>query len=880
MKKELEKNFEPSLREDAIYKKWCDKKYFKGEVDKTKKPYTIVMPPPNITGTLHMGHALDNTIQDILIRTKKMQGYNTLWAPGTDHASISTEVKIVNQMKEEGITKDDIGREEFLNRAWKWKDKYGNEIVEQLKRLGSSCDWDKQRFTMDSLSNDAVSQVFLNLYKKGYIYKGEKLINWCPKCQTTISDAEVEHIDCNDFIWHMKYKLKDSDEYITFATTRPETLLGDTAVAVNPKDARYKHLIGKKVIVPIVDREIHIIADDYVEIEFGTGAVKITPAHDINDFEIGERHNLQVINIFNNDGTLNEEAKKYEGLDRLVVRKKIIEEFKELGLFVKEEPIKHAVATHERCAERIEPLIKMQWFVKMEEMAKPAIKAYKNNELNFIPDRFGKIYLHWLENIKDWCISRQLWWGHRIPAYYCQKCNHIEVASKKPNACSKCSSQNLVQDEDTLDTWFSSALWPFSTMGWPQNTEEFEYFYPTSTLVTGYDIIFFWVVRMVFSAIEQTGKLPFKDVVIHGLVRDEQGRKMSKSLGNGINPLDIIDKFGTDALRLTLIAGNSAGNDLRFNYEKVEANRNFLNKIWNATKFMLMHTEDNVIVKDIDNLTMSDKWIISKVNTLAKEVTNHIDTYDLSVAVQKIYDFIWDEYCDWYIEMVKPRLYNKDDITRDSAIFTLKEVLIKALKLLHPFMPFITEEIFTSIQDTEESIMISKWVNFEEKYNFEKEEKAINEIKDAIKAIRNIRADMNVKPSQKTKITLVSENEETRNNFENEKLIFNSLAHASAFEVMPSKQKNLDDEVSIVIADGTIYMPFSDLVDIEKEIERLESEKKKLIEEVERINKKLDNKGFVEKAPQKIIDAENEKMEKYKTMLKKVEQQLTTFDKK
>ncbi|MDE6357389.1 MAG: valine--tRNA ligase, partial [Eubacteriales bacterium] len=707
MKKELEKNYDPSI-EGKIYENWLKKKYFHAKIDKNKKPYTIVIPPPNITGHLHMGHALDNTLQDILIRWKRMQGYSALWLPGTDHASISTEVKIVDALAKEGITKEDLGREGFLKRAWEWKEEYGGTIVNQLKKLGNSCDWDRERFTMDEGLSKAVLEVFVRLYEKGYIYKGEKLINWCPNCQTTISDAEVDHEEKDGFFWHIKYPIKDSNEFLQFATTRPETMLGDTAIAVNPEDDRYKHLIGKTCVIPFVNREIPIIADSYVDMEFGTGVVKITPAHDPNDFEVGERHNLPKINILNDDGTINENGGKFKGLYRYDARKQIIKELEELGLFIKAEPIHHSVGTHERCSDVVEPLIKSQWFVKMEELAKPALEAYYNKELRFIPDRFAKIYTHWLENIKDWCISRQLWWGHRIPAYYCSECGHIEVSATAPEKCSKCNSTNLKQDEDTLDTWFSSALWPFSTLGWPEKTEELEYFYPTNVLVTGYDIIFFWVVRMVFSGLEQMNELPFKDVLIHGLVRDSEGRKMSKSLGNGIDPLEVIEKYGADALRLMLTSGNSAGNDLRFYWEKIEANRNFLNKIWNATRFILMNIEKEPKA-NISELTNADKWILSKCNTLAKEVTQNLESYDLGIALSKIYDFIWDEYCDWYIEMVKPRLYNKEDKTRNSALWTLKTVLINSLKMLHPFAPFVTEEIFTSIQDEEETIMLSKW---------------------------------------------------------------------------------------------------------------------------------------------------------------------------
>lgn len=697
MSKELAKNYDPSIVEDRIYQNWLDKGYFHAEVDKTKKPFTIVIPPPNITGHLHMGHALDNTMQDILIRWKRMQGYNALWVPGTDHAAISTEVKIVNKMREEGLTKEDIGREGFLKRAWAWKEEYGSTILNQLKKLGSSCDWERERFTMDAGLSDAVLTVFCKLYEKGYIYQGEKLINWCPTCQTTISDAEVEHEDKQGGFWHIKYPIKGTDRFLEFATTRPETMLGDTAIAVHPDDERYKDIVGKVCVVPFVNREIPIIADEYVDMEFGTGVVKITPAHDPNDFEVGERHNLPKINILNDDGTINANGGKFEGMDRYDARKQIVEELDEMGLFIRKEEINHAVGVHDRCHTVIEPLIKKQWFVKMEELAKPALDAYYNKDLKFVPDRFGKIYTHWLEDIHDWCISRQLWWGHRIPAYYCE-CGEVIVSKEAPKTCPKCGSTNIKQDEDCLDTWFSSALWPFSTLGWPEQTEELKHFYPTSVLVTGYDIIFFWVVRMVFSAMEQMGEVPFKTVLIHGLVRDEQGRKMSKSLGNGIDPLEVIKDYGADALRLTLITGNAPGNDMRFYYSRMDNSRNFGNKLWNAARFVMMHIGDSEPKLDKSKLTSADKWILSKVNTLAKEVTDNLDNYELGIAVQKVYDFIWDEYCDWYIEMVKPRLYNEEDETREAALWTLKTVLINALKMLHPFEPFITEEIFTSIQ--------------------------------------------------------------------------------------------------------------------------------------------------------------------------------------
>lgn len=873
MSKELAKNYDPSIVEDRIYQNWLDKGYFHAEVDKTKKPFTIVIPPPNITGHLHMGHALDNTMQDILIRWKRMQGYNALWVPGTDHAAISTEVKIVNKMREEGLTKEDIGREGFLKRAWAWKEEYGSTILNQLKKLGSSCDWERERFTMDAGLSDAVLTVFCKLYEKGYIYQGEKLINWCPTCQTTISDAEVEHEDKQGGFWHIKYPIKGTDRFLEFATTRPETMLGDTAIAVHPDDERYKDIVGKVCVVPFVNREIPIIADEYVDMEFGTGVVKITPAHDPNDFEVGERHNLPKINILNDDGTINANGGKFEGMDRYDARKQIVEELDEMGLFIRKEEINHAVGVHDRCHTVIEPLIKKQWFVKMEELAKPALDAYYNKDLKFVPDRFGKIYTHWLEDIHDWCISRQLWWGHRIPAYYCE-CGEVIVSKEAPKTCPKCGSTNIKQDEDCLDTWFSSALWPFSTLGWPEQTEELKHFYPTSVLVTGYDIIFFWVVRMVFSAMEQMGEVPFKTVLIHGLVRDEQGRKMSKSLGNGIDPLEVIKDYGADALRLTLITGNAPGNDMRFYYSRMDNSRNFGNKLWNAARFVMMHIGDSEPKLDKSKLTSADKWILSKVNTLAKEVTDNLDNYELGIAVQKVYDFIWDEYCDWYIEMVKPRLYNEEDETREAALWTLKTVLINALKMLHPFEPFITEEIFTSIQSEEETIMLSKWPEFTSEFDFEEDEKAIELMKEAIKNIRNIRAEMNVAPSKKAKVFVVSENEDVRNIFEHSKVFFATLAYASEVVVQADKTGIDDDAVSTVIHNGVIYMPFAELVDIAKEKERLSKEREKLIKEVERVEKKLSNQGFVSKAPEKVIAEEKAKMEKYSTMLKAVEEQI------
>ncbi len=879
MIKELDKVYDPTVVEERLYSQWLEKKYFHAKVDKTKKPYTIVMPPPNITGQLHMGHALDNTIQDILIRWKRMSGYNALWVPGIDHASISTELKVVEKMASEGLKKDDVGRDGFLKRAWDWKEEYGGIILKQLRKMGSSCDWDRTRFTLDEGCSDAVLEVFTRLYNEGLIYKGEKLVNWCPKCLTTISDAEVNHIDKEGHFWHIKYPVAGTNEFLQLATTRPETMLGDTAVAVHPDDERYQHLIGKSCILPLVGKEIPIIADKYVERDFGTGVVKITPAHDPNDFEVGQRHNLPRVNVMNDDGTMNENAGKYQGLDRYEARKQMIEELEEQGLLVKIEKINHAVGVHERCNVVVEPLIKLQWFVKMEELAKPAIDAYKTKEMNIIPDRFGKVYLHWLENIRDWCISRQLWWGHRIPAYYCQKCGNIEVSKTEPASCSNCGGKEFKQDEDTLDTWFSSALWPFSTLGWPESTEELEHFYPTSVLVTAYDIIFFWVVRMVFSGCKMMGEIPFKDVFIHGLIRDDQGRKFSKSLGNGIDPLEVIDKYGADALRLMLITGNSPGNDMRFYWERLDSSRNFANKLWNASRFVLMNLEDGDEKSEL-KLTSADKWIISKVNKLSKEVTDNMSHYELGLAVDKIHNFLWDEYCDWYIEMVKPRLYNKDDETRGAALWTLKTVLINALKLLHPYMPFITEEIFLHLQSDEESIMISSWPEFREDWNFKENEEEMDRIKEAVRSIRNIRAEMNVVPSKKAKVFVVSKDLHTRNIFEKSSVFLKTLAHASEIFIQSEKDGIGEDAVSVVVENAVLYMPFAELVDINKEIERLLKEKDKMLKEIERVEKKLGNQGFVSKAPAEVIEEEKVKEEKYRAMLKQIEERLAQVENK
>lgn len=880
MGKELAKTYDPHGLEDRIYQKWLDKKYFHAEVDKSRKPFTIVIPPPNITGQLHMGHALDNTMQDILIRFKRMQGYNALWQPGTDHASIATEVKIIEKLKEEGIDKQDLGREKFLERAWEWKREYGGRIISQLKKMGSSCDWDRERFTMDEGCSRAVTEVFCKMHEKGYIYKGSRMINWCPVCNTSISDAEVEYEEQAGHLWHIKYPVlkedgTESGEYLTFATTRPETMLGDTAVAIHPDDARYTHLRGKKLMLPLMNREIPVVEDTYVDMEFGTGVVKITPAHDPNDFEVGRRHQLPIINIMNDDATINENGGKYAGMDRYEARKAIVKELESMGLLDKIEEYSHNVGTHDRCKTTVEPLVKQQWFVKMDELIKPAVEAVKSGEVKLIPERMDKIYFNWTDNIKDWCISRQLWWGHRIPAYYCDQCGEIVVAKTAPHTCPKCGASQFTQDPDTLDTWFSSALWPFSTLGWPDQTEDLEYFYPTDVLVTGYDIIFFWVIRMVFSGYEQMKKKPFKTVLFHGLVRDAQGRKMSKSLGNGIDPLEIIEQYGADALRMTLVTGNAPGNDMRFYYEKVEANRNFANKIWNASRFIMMNMEGKEVTDKGVLLEPVDRWILSKLNSLVKEVTDNMENFELGIAVQKIYDFIWDEFCDWYIEMVKPRLYNSEDaVSQNTALWTLQTVLLDALKLLHPYMPFITEEIFCTLQSKEESIMVSKWPVFMQERCFAKDEKDIEIIKEAVRGIRTVRTQMNVAPSRKAHIFVVSDQEDIRNTFEEGRLFFASLAYASDVTIQNNKEGIADDAISVVIANATIYIPFAQLVDIAQEIERLQKEKKRLDGELARVNGMLENEKFMAKAPVAKIEAEKEKLTKYAQMRQQVIERL------
>lgn len=877
MSSELAKTYDPRGIEDKLYQKWMDKGYFHAKVNPDKKPFTIIMPPPNITGQLHMGHALDSTLQDILIRFKRMQGYEALWQPGTDHAAIATEVKVIEKLKAEGIDKNEIGREEFLKHAWAWKEEYGGKINNQLKKMGASADWERERFTMDEGCSEAVQEVFIRLYEKGYIYKGSRIINWCPVCKTSISDAEVEHEDQEGFFWHINYPIVgEAGRYVEIATTRPETLLGDTAVAVNPEDERYQDLIGKMLELPLTGRQIPVIADSYVDKEFGTGCVKITPAHDPNDFEVGRRHDLEEINVMNDDATINERGGKYAGMERYQARKAIVEDLEELGLLVKVAPHSHSVGTHDRCGTTVEPMVKPQWFVKMDEMAKAAIQVL-NKDLKFVPARFDKIYLHWLENIRDWCISRQLWWGHRIPAYYCEQCGEVVVARQSPEKCPKCGCTHFTQDEDTLDTWFSSALWPFSTLGWPEKTPELEYFYPTDVLVTGYDIIFFWVIRMVFSALEQTEKSPFHHVLIHGLVRDSQGRKMSKSLGNGIDPLEVIDKYGADALRLTLVTGNAPGNDMRFYWEKVEASRNFANKIWNASRFIQMNLEGKTVTEpQLGDLNPEDRWILSQLNTVAREVTENMEKYELGIAVQKIYDFLWEVFCDWYIEMAKVRIWNaqEDAAAANDALWTLRTVLTEALKLLHPFMPFITEEIYCTLLPQEDSIMISQWPQYREAWNFPEDEQAVLGVQEVVRGIRNIRSQMNVPQNRKTNVFLVGKDAATCERYEALKASYLNLAMAKQIHVQQDKAGIGEDAVSVVVSDAVVYLPMEDLVDREKEIERLKKEVARLTKEIARGEGMLGNQNFLAKAPAAKVEQEKEKLEKYKEMMEKVEVQL------
>lgn len=877
----MAKVYDPAGVEKRIYQNWEEKGYFKGHADPDKKPFTIVIPPPNITGQLHMGHALDNTLQDILIRFKRMQGFAALWVPGTDHASIATEAKIVDAMAKEGLTKDDIGREEFLKRAWDWKELYGNRIINQLKCLGSSCDWSRLRFTMDEGLSKAVLEVFERLYNKGLIYRGERITNWCPHCNTSISDIEVEYKEMEGSFWYINYPLADGSGSLMIATTRPETMLGDTAVAVNPQDENYKDLIGKKLILPLVNKEIPIIADDYVELGFGTGAVKITPAHDPNDFEVGKRHNLEVIKVLDDRGFVNENGGKYKGMDRYEARKQIVKDLEELGLLVKIEPHKHNVGTCQRCGTVVEPMVSKQWYVKMKPLAEPAIEAVRKGDVKFVPDRFSKIYYNWMENIQDWCISRQLWWGHRIPAYYCDKCGETVVSKTTPDVCPKCGAKSFTQDPDTLDTWFSSALWPFSTLGWPDNTEDLSYFYPTDVLVTGYDIIFFWVARMIFSACEQMGEAPFKHVLIHGLVRDSQGRKMSKSLGNGIDPLEVIDEYGTDALRFALTSGNAPGNDQRYLPEKVEAARNFANKIWNATRFVLLNFDEEPDFAKVDKnkFTAADKWILSSCNKLIKEVTENLEKFELGVALSKVYDFMWDYFCDWYIEFAKPRLFDDNDPTRLEAQYVLNDVLIKCLKMLHPFMPFITEELYQSLYKDSDSIMISKWPECDSELGYEEDAKDMETVISAIRAIRNIRLEMNVPVSKKANIIFVAK-DRAADVLKNSEALFAKMASASSIAVQASKDGIPEDAAASVVDGAEIYIPLDELIDFDKEIDRLTKEKENLQKELDRVNGKLNNEKFISKAPQKVVDEEKEKLVKYQQMFDNVTERLDNLRKR
>lgn len=866
--KNIAKTYDPSEFEDRIYNEWVEKGYFHAEADKNKEPFTIVIPPPNVTGQLHMGHALDETLQDILIRYKRMQGYNALWIPGTDHAGIATQAKVEAEIREkEGLSRYDLGREKFLERVWDWKKLYGDRIINQLKKIGSSCDWERERFTMDEGLSKAVKEVFVNLYNKGLVYQGSRIINWCPHCITALSDVEVEHEEQAGHFWHIKYPIKDSDDFVIIATTRPETLFGDTAVAVNPEDERYKNLVGKMLLLPLTDREIPVVADEYVDKEFGTGCVKITPAHDPNDFEVGQRHNLEQIKVMNDDATMNSYAGKYEGMDRYECRKAMIKDLDEMGLLVKVEDHSHNVGQCQRCGTTVEPIVSKQWFVKMKPLAQPAIDAVKNKETEFVPEHFEKVYFHWLENIRDWCISRQLWWGHRIPAFYCDGCGEMIVTKEDKPVCSKCGKE-MRQDSDTLDTWFSSALWPFSTLGWPEKNEDLEYFYPTSVLVTGYDIIPFWVMRMMFSALEHTGEVPFKHVFIHGLVRDSQGRKMSKSLGNGIDPLEIVEQYGADALRFTLATGNAPGNDMRFYIERVESSRNFANKIWNASRFTLMNldiTENKL--PDMSDLQLEDKWILSRYNKVVKAVTENLDKFELGIALSNLYDFIWESFCDWYIELVKPRLFDKENPTAKTAQYVLTYVLSNTMKLLHPFMPFITEEIWQHLPHEGESIMISEYPSYDSALDFQNDEKAMALIMDAISAIRNRRAEMNVPPSKKAKVIIVTDKKDV---FGQGIAFFEKLASASEAVVQSEKWGVSDNAVNIVVPSAEIYLPLDELVDKSKELARLNDEKKKLEGEIKRVEGKLNNAGFVAKAPQKVVDEEKAKGEKYKEMLEKV----------
>ncbi|MBO0525771.1 valine--tRNA ligase [Clostridium botulinum] len=876
--REMAKTYDPKEFEERLYKNWEEKSYFTPEVDENKTPYTIVLPPPNITGKLHLGHALDDTLQDILMRTKRMQGFSTLWLPGQDHASIATEVKVENELLKEGIVKKEIGREAFLEKVWEWTDEYRGKIRNQIKKLGCSLDFTRERFTMDEQLDKAVKHFFVKLYNEGLIYQGNRITNWCPKCKTALSDAEIEYSEHEGHFWHVKYPVVGSDEYLEIATTRPETMLGDTAVAVNPKDERYAHLVGKTLMLPLVNREIPIVADDYVDMEFGTGAVKITPAHDPNDYQVGKRHNLPQINVMFDDGRINYEETRYHGMDRYEARKAIVEDLKNEGFLVKIKEHNHNVSCHDRCNTVIEPIISKQWFVKMEPLAKPAIEVVKEKKVKFVPERFDKTYFNWMENIQDWCISRQLWWGHRIPVWYCKDCGEVIVEVEEPTKCPKCNSEKLQQDNDVLDTWFSSALWPFSTLGWPDKTPDLKYFYPNNTLVTGYDIIFFWVARMVFSGLYCMDDIPFDTVLIHGIVRDSEGRKMSKSLGNGVDPIEVIEEYGADALRFALVTGNAPGNDIRYYPERVEAARNFANKIWNASRFVLMNLDKDLMnkYKDNKNYTISDKWILSRLNTVVKEVTENIEKFELGIASQKIYDFIWGEFCDWYIELVKPVLYGENEEAKGIAFNVLHKVLETSLQLLHPIMPFITEEIYTHLYTEYESIVISKWPEYEESLNDEKSQKDMEYIIEAIKSIRNVRTEMNVPPSRKAKLMIYLTENEAEGSFKEGEVYFEKLASASEVSFLEDKETS-DKNVSVVTRGAEIFIPLLELVDIEKELERLNKEKEKLEKEIDRVEKKLSNEKFVSKAPETVVNEEKEKGEKYKAMLKSVLESLESL---
>ena len=877
--KNLDKNYDPKEFETRLYKWWEEKGFFTPLVDKTKKPFSIVMPPPNITGKLHLGHAMDNTMQDFIIRVKRMQGFSTLWLPGEDHASIATEVKVANELLKKGIVKNEIGREAFLEKVWEWTDEYREKIREQLKKMGCSCDFTRESFTMDDNLDKAVRTVFVKLYHEGLIYQGNRITNWCPNCKTALSDAEIIYEEQEGHFWHVRYPVVGTDEFLEIATTRPETMLGDTAVAVNPKDKRYTHLVGKMLLLPLVNKEIPVIADDYVDLDFGTGAVKITPAHDPNDYQVGKRHNLEEINILNEDGTINSNGGKYEGLDRYEARKLIVKELKEQGYLVKIKEHTHNVGCHDRCSTSVEPMISKQWYVKMESLAKPAIEAVKSKKTRLVPERFDKVYFNWMENIQDWCISRQLWWGHRIPVWTCKNCGEVMVAVEAPQICSKCSSEKLVQDKDVLDTWFSSALWPFSTLGWPEKTEDLEYFYPTNVLVTGYDIIFFWVARMIFSGLHNLGEVPFDTVLFHGMVRDSEGRKMSKSLGNGVDPLEVIEKYGADALRFMLTTGNSAGSDIRFYEEKVEAARNFANKIWNASRFVMMNLDHDLMnkYKDNKNYTFADKWILSRVNTVVKEVTENIEKYELGIAAQKTYDFIWTEFCDWYIELSKPVLFGTDEAQKGIAINVLYKVLTISIQLLHPVMPFITEEIYLHLEGEFESITVSTWPVYCENQKDENAEMQMAYVIEAIKALRNIRLEMNVPASRKAKVLAFITEPKAKAAFEEGKVYFEKLASASEIEILTSKEMVPENVVTAITKGAELFMPLLDLIDLDKEIERLNKEKEKLLSEIDRVVKKLSNERFISKAPKAVIDEEKAKGDKYREMLNAVDLRLNSL---